>query len=301
MEGIFFQKEGTKLLSINQNNNNLAFLAGCDSTEIMVQTINPDSLTYITPGDDPSLMEFFYVIDGDITLIFENREEVVKAGESFYVLNLEKEVLIKCNNFVKLLYVTSKPVFNSLCSYLGDLNDLLYQTDVKDKYTYGHGKRVMEYSIKICSKLKLTGNMLENISVSSLFHDVGKCYIPIEILNKNGKLTKEEYVYILKHPVHTRVLLEKHFGSKIAEIAETHHERLDGSGYPYGLCGEDIGLEGRIIAVADTFDAMTTDRPYKLGKSFPDAIEELKDLAEKGLYDKAVVEALEELCQNNEL
>lgn len=295
MEGIFIQKEGTSQPNINQNQNRLTFLAGGDSTEIMVQTIHPDSLTYITPGDDPKLMEFFYVLDGELTLVYNHKEELINTGESFYVLGIEKEVLMKCTSFVKLLYVTSKPIFSSLRSYLDDLNDLLIQTDEKDKYTYGHGKRVMEYSIKLCDELNITGNILDNISVSSLFHDVGKCYTPSHILNKPEKLTLEEYQCIMKHPVHSRILLEKHFGNTIAEIAESHHERLDGSGYPYGLTAESIGIEGRIIAVADTFDAMTTDRPYKLGKPHDVAIEELEDLAERGMYDSKVVQALKNL------
>lgn len=301
MEGLFIQSEGLKQPGFFQNNNRLTLLAGTNTTEIMIQTINPDSLTYITPSDDPELMEYFYVLEGDLSLFIDEKEKVIKTGESFYVLNLKKEIFIKSDKFVKLLYVTNKPIFNSLCSYLGDLNELLHQTDLKDAYTYGHGKRVMKYSIKICTELKLSENILENISVSSLFHDVGKCFIPIEILNKKGSLTKEEFNYIIKHPIHTRILLEKHFDATVAKIAEEHHERLDGSGYPYGLCEDEIGMEGKIIAVADTFDAMTTDRPYKAGKSFDEAIAELEMLVVQGKYDKVVVEALRSLHKKNEL
>ncbi|MPN03593.1 hypothetical protein SDC9_150824 [bioreactor metagenome] len=245
-------------------------------------------------------MEFYHILKGELTIIKKDGEVQIKEGESFYMTDFCEEFSVKCQNDVKMLCITEKPMFDSLCDYLDDLDELLRKVDEKDRYTYGHGKRVMEYAVKIARKMGISSSAYDNIAVSSLFHDVGKCYIPDEILNKPTRLTDMEFKAIMKHPLHTGILLERKFGWDVAEIAQCHHERIDGKGYPFGLRGDEIRIESKIIAVCDAFDAMTTDRPYRKAMTPQQAIEELERCI--GInYDKNVVIAFIKLYQSKEI
>ena len=143
--------------------------------------------------------------------------------------------------------------------------------EAKDPYTQGHTERVANYSLVVANELKVIGripknekNLLENLRISSLLHDIGKIGIPERILNKNGLLNQEELKEMKKHPLIGANILSMidEFHVPILGI-KYHHEHHDGSGYPEGLKGEKIPLIAQIIAVADTFDAMTTSRPYR--------------------------------------
>ena len=298
MQGIHIGREG-KEFSAPQDNTVLSLLAEHDNVEIMLQTIKSDVIMWIAPSDDMDMMEFFYIVSG--TLVLQGETETVLLGENdyFYVTGLKKEVLLKSDTPLKLLYITSRPLYDNLENFNCDLNELLGRINEKDQYTEGHSRRVMELSVKISEKLQFVDTPMNNIAVASLFHDVGKCFVPDGILKKPGKLDPEEWPHIFKHPVNSRRLLEGKFGKEIAMIAQLHHERLDGSGYPYGLKAEDIPLESRIIAVADCFDAMTTNRSYSKAKTRLEAIQELA--SKPLLYDGEVVKALWELLEDNEI
>ncbi|MBQ9606360.1 MAG: response regulator [Lachnospiraceae bacterium] len=136
--------------------------------------------------------------------------------------------------------------------------------DAKDTYTNGHSGRVAEYSKEIASRAGYKGDRLEDIYMMGLLHDVGKIGVPDAVINKPAKLTDEEYDIIKNHPVlGARILGKIKEMPKLANGARWHHERFDGRGYPDGLSGEDIPEEARIIAVADSYDAMTSHRSYR--------------------------------------
>ena len=138
--------------------------------------------------------------------------------------------------------------------------------DAKDTYTNGHSQRVAEYAVKIAEQAGKTKEECEEIYLIALLHDVGKIGIPNAIINKKGKLTDEEYEIIKTHPVKGNEILKKISSSPNLSIgAHYHHERYDGKGYPEGLKGEEIPEIARIIAVADTYDAMTSKRSYRDG------------------------------------
>lgn len=179
----------------------------------------------------------------------------------------------------------------TLSEYYSDLYLLLKRSEAKDIYTHNHGLRVQMYSVKICERMRLSSDIIAALQISSLFHDIGKSNVPDEILNKKGKLTEEEYACIKRHPEDSRRLLENKFDPRIATIAAQHHERLDGTGYPKGLKSDEILIESKIIAVADAYDAMTSDRAYKKGLLPKYAMEELKRYA-GAHYDTQIVEAL---------
>ena len=153
-----------------------------------------------------------------------------------------------------------------------DIQLLLEQTtealataiDVKDPYTHGHSTRVAEYSRKIAEQAGKSTEECDEIYFAAILHDVGKILVPTDIINKDGKLTKEEFEEIKKHPVHGNQILSRISKSPYLSIgAHFHHERYDGKGYPDGLKGEDIPEIARIIAVADAYDAMTSKRSYR--------------------------------------
>ena len=137
--------------------------------------------------------------------------------------------------------------------------------------------RVSEYAVKIGRKLGVRGEKLAELEVASLLHDVGKLGIPDKILKKPGRLTKQEYAIMQGHSSKGAKILENVESLKhLTHYIMHHHERYDGYGYPDGLKGDDIPLIARIIAVADAFDAMTTNRPYRNKKSIEEAIQEIK-------------------------
>jgi len=141
---------------------------------------------------------------------------------------------------------------------------LLRCLEERDPYTYGHSMRVMEYSMMIGRGAKLKESDMSNLELSAMFHDIGKVGVPDCVLLKPGKLTPEEQAVIQTHPVKSGEIigLIDAFKSAVAGVRH-HHERMDGEGYPDGLSGKQIPLSARIILVADTFDAMTSTRPYR--------------------------------------
>ena len=148
--------------------------------------------------------------------------------------------------------------------------------EIKDPYTAGHQQRVSKLAMIIAQKMKLPQEKIEGIRIASLVHDIGKISVPAEILNKSIKLTGIEYNLIKDHSqIGHDILKSIEFPWPIAQIVLQHHERLDGSGYPRGLKGEDIIIEARIIGVADVVEAMSSFRPYRPALGIDAALEEI--------------------------
>jgi len=175
------------------------------------------------------------------------------------------------------LYKEIKSSYNELTrSYLLTVKALTKAIDAKDHYTYGHSRRVSGFTRAIAGCLGFSGAELEKLEWACTLHDVGKIGIGEAILNKPGRLTDEEFEIIRTHPEKGVEIIEDiPFLGNIRDIILHHHERFDGRGYPAGLCGEKIPVEARIIAVADTFDAMTSDRPYRHGLDRKAAFDEI--------------------------
>lgn len=274
----------------------LKLLCQHNGVEVMIHTIKAGEFIMLTAGQDNDLYEFFYILNGKLTL--ELPEGVVTLGQndSFGYSGIDKDVIMSCSEPLTLLYITSKPTFHHVKVLGTNLDEMINKINDKDHYTKLHCQHVMDYSIAISKKMKHNSPAgLELLAISALFHDVGKCCIPDDILNKPGMLTAEERKFIYKHPIESEVLVKENFGEEVAKIVLCHHERQDGSGYPQGLSGNDIPIEARIIAVADSFDAMTTQRPYNQPKTFKEAADELVSMI--GIYDRDVVYALKELVE----
>lgn len=272
-----------------QDSGELSLLAKGDGAEVMLQNIIANKAVVIEPGENSEVMEFFYILEGQIELHAENSKTILSSGAHFFAHFLKEPVFFNTLTDVSILYFTTQPVFHYLSGTIKELMHLTKKVEEKDLYTHRHIQRVKDYTVKISNKLNLSKERIENIAFASLFHDLGKINVPDEILNKPGRLTIEEFEFIKKHPADGMILVKKTYYENVAEIIHQHHERLDGSGYPGGLKEDEILLEAKIIAVSDTYDAMTTDRAYRKGVSPQEAVEELISL--KGtFYDEMVVD-----------
>jgi diguanylate cyclase (GGDEF)-like protein/PAS domain S-box-containing protein len=177
-----------------------------------------------------------------------------------------------------------------LQGYLRSVLAIAAALDERDPYTHAHSSTVAGYAAGIASRLGLNGDRLEDIRIAGLLHDVGKVGVPDAILRKAGALTDEEWVEMRRHPeIGARILAHPGL-SQVREWVLHHHERPDGHGYPHGLAGEEIPLEARILAVADAYEAMTSDRPYR--RALPLEVAGAELLAGRGtLFDPLVVDA----------
>lgn len=177
-------------------------------------------------------------------------------------------------------------------AYFNTIKVLAAAIDAKDKYTHGHSERVAKYTVTIARRLGLSQADLTRIEAAAYLHDIGKIGVPDSVLNKEGPLTDDEHAMIKKHPTKAAEILgliNFPWGDVIPGV-RGHHERYDGFGYPDSLAGEAISRDARIIAVADSYDAMTSDRPYRKGLDRNTAITELVNGREKQ-FDGEVVDA----------
>ena len=185
--------------------------------------------------------------------------------------------------------------------FLDSIRMIAAAVDEKDPYTHGHSERVSRFSALIAKTIGLSEEEIEKIRIAALLHDVGKIGIEDKILKKPGMLTAEEFKIMKQHPQKGAAIARR--VSQLAEMVpgiELHHESPDGSGYPFGLAGEEIPLMARIIAVADTFDAITTNRPYQSAREPAVAVDYILSLGGEK-YDREVARALEAAVKAGQL
>ncbi|HLA95014.1 MAG TPA: HD domain-containing phosphohydrolase [Pyrinomonadaceae bacterium] len=234
------------------------------------------------------------IAGGDLSTRVEssNVTEIGTLGESFNTMADELEEHIAS---------LAKAAKENRELFVGTVKALAAAIDGKDKYTRGHSERVARISVAIGKQLSLPEGELEILRISALLHDVGKIAIDDSILKKPAALTDEEFTIMKTHPVKGYKIM-----SQIPAMKDflpgmyMHHEMVNGKGYPQGLTDEQIPLQAKIVSVADTFDAMTIDRPYSKGMLLPDAIERIKSFVGTR-YDNAVVEALVRGCKAGEI
>ncbi len=222
-------------------------------------------------------------------------QTILVAGDMFVVdcnpdiLNFEmlEETLI-------FVHSINNQTYSSFVNMAGNITKLLDEIQAKDSYTGEHCIRVVALARKIAIRCRLSSRALHHMTMAARYHDIGKIYIEDNVLNKPGSLTSEEYRHMQSHVLNGKDIICQHFSQEIFDIIALHHERLDGSGYPKGLKGDEISLEGRILAVCDSYDAMVTDRVYKKGKSVPEALAELRKMSGQ-FYDSEIVEILAEI------
>jgi len=234
------------------------------------------------------------IASGDFSqrIVVTSRTELGDLGNSFNLMTDQLETYI---SDLQRSAAENRELF------LGTVKGLAAAIDGKDPYTRGHSERVSRISVAIAQRLGLPDDECEKIRISALLHDVGKIAIDDNILKKPAALTDEEYEIMKKHPQKGYKIM-----SQIAAMKEflpgmyMHHEMVDGNGYPQGLKGDQIPLMGKIVAVADTFDAMTTDRPYQQAMKFEDAVARIQSFVGTR-YDSVVVDAFVAACDDGQI
>ena len=280
-----------------------------DGTKFLqeVKKILPDTIRIMLTGHADLEVAIKAINEGEvyrfITKPWNNVEllSTIKQGVEYY--NLQKE-LDRLNKLIQLQNRELKE-WNSRLEqkvaeqtkqirdlFLDAIKSLIFALEAKDKYTEGHSRRVTEYATYICEKMSLQNENTEDIKLASLLHDIGKIGVKESILDKQGKLTGDEYEHIKTHVVICeRILAPIIKKESVIQIVMHHHEHVDGSGYPNGLKDTAIPLGARIVAVADAYDALLSERPYRKALSKEGARAELVKFS--GIYfDPEIVNIL---------
>lgn len=235
-----------------------------------------------TYGND----EFKHLADSLNNMISETGLLLKERNENISELNDMNNKIHHQKEEIEALYEETTALNEELYDVLDKMRDNYLYTvkalanaiEAKDKYTKGHCDRVTKYALKVAKVMNISEGDINNLEFACLLHDIGKIGVPGDIINKPGKLTSEEFEYIKQHPsIGYDIIKDVEFLKSSAEILVQHHERLDGRGYPRGLETDSINLLAQILSVADSFDAMTSSRPYRTSYLSTDqAIEELE-------------------------
>ena len=240
-------------------------------------------------------------------------EKVIESGASdFFQKPINsKELMLRLKRVLKerVLLAERNRADKELKKNIKKLQNAQEQTvaalastaEIRDPYTSGHQKNVTKIACSIAEHMGLSADLIKGLRIAGLLHDIGKISVPAEILSKPGKITKDERNIMKNHcRVGYDILKGIEFQWPVAKIVLQHHERMDGSGYPLGIQGEEILLEARILAVADVIEAMSSHRPYRAALGLDEALAEIRK--NRGvLFDPVVVDACLELAANDKL
>jgi putative nucleotidyltransferase with HDIG domain len=211
-----------------------------------------------------------------LTAILAVGEKV--SGQDFQSTDLE---MVKALSESAGIAIENARLFKDLQdTYLATVRVLVSTIEAKDPYTHGHTERVAQYAVGIAKAMEFSQDEIQTIQLGAFLHDIGKLHTSDSILHKPGALTEEEWRLVKAHPVRGAQMLQGvKFLEKATDLVRHHHERVDGKGYPDGLRGDEITVGAKIVNVADAFDAMTTERPYRAGLSMDQAIAQLEEKA----------------------
>ena len=273
-------------------------MTGYAETDTVIKAINQGAVfRFVTkPWEILELKQTVKDAIGQYRLVNEHRELTRLTDEQNRELielnqDLEKRVQERTRQLRNNEEELKKTLTQLRKSLEATIQALALTAEARDPYTAGHQRRVADLSRAIAQKMGLPPDQVDGIRMAGSIHDLGKIYIPFEILNKPGKIRANEFELIKSHPqVGYDILKTIDFPWPVAQIELQHHERLDGSGYPFGLKGDEILLESRILAVADVVESMSSHRPYRPALGIEKALAEIK--AGRGTtFDVRVVDA----------
>lgn len=255
--------------------------------QVSIFHLSPDRILYIEPLASSDAYKTYFVLEGSCFVLEDN--SILNKGDMFvYKSTTSIQTLKTLEDTILLVHASDYDVYSTIEEKQEKVDRLLHDIQEKDHYTGEHSKRVFELVKKLALKLGYKDQKLNDIIKAAYYHDLGKIFVDDAILNKPDKLNAYEYDEIKRHVEHAKAMILEHFNENVFRIIVQHHERLDGTGYPLGLCRDEILHEARILAVCDSYDAMITNRVYKNGKSPELALLELKELS--GVkYDAEIV------------
>lgn len=281
--------ESESTLEMKSKNSKIEKKYQDDILQTSVMHLSVDRILYIDPVPSSEAYKSYYVVKGSC-FVFDDGS-VLREGDLLIFRGVgEVKTLKTLEDTILLVHATNYDVYRTLEKNQDTVDKLLKEIQTKDHYTGEHSLRVYELVKRLAVKLGYKDKALNNITKAAYYHDLGKIHVPDEILNKPSRLNDDEFEEIKNHVHYAKDTVLEHFNEDVLSIILQHHERVNGSGYPLGLKGDEIRREARILAVCDSFDAMITDRVYKTGKSMEVALLELKELS--GVqYDSEIVSA----------
>lgn len=269
-----------------------------DDLQMGLYNIKKDTHIGITwEAHEQHISFILYLLEGEMSFHSAKESFTLKTDDSVMLSYDDHAYHGISNKPTRMMIITT----GSNYQHIDETNacfEKLRQVELKDVYTIGHSRRVSSYAMSIALEMDSAFN-ITLLGTAATFHDLGKYHTPIQILQKPSSLNAEEWKIMKQHPLASYQLLIASHGERIATIALQHHERMDGSGYPYALQGEEICLEARIIAVADVFDAITCKRVYNEAVSFDEAYAIMQK--EAHLYDQRILAALGKLIKEGRL
>ena len=274
-KGLSVKRQGESLEVTRSHTGEIHLLSTRYTAELVRTTMKVGKRITLTPAEDSRVTEIYFILKGMLRCDLPTGPLRISSGDYLIAEDLEQPVIFTTETNVEFLYLTSHPFFHHISSEIHELRQLAVEVEQKDGYTANHCERLKVLSYEAGKVLGLPHHRLHYLDYGAYLHDVGKVDVPLEILNKPSTLTPLEWNIIKKHPTFGREMVERTFMKEAGPIIEQHHERLDGSGYPYGLSGDEILTEAYIVAIADAYDAMTSNRPYRRALSHDEAIDEL--------------------------
>ena len=291
-KGVTVRMKRESIETVSSQVGQARLLSASQGVEIIEITLVKDGRMFLEPPPEPSptTLETYYIIGGSLQLSCDSGSLHLGAGDSIVLRELQDCAALLALTDVQIIYVTTQPFFHEISDFTHKLMALAVEVELKDGYTADHCRRLQTLSYATGQELNLGSSELYRLNYGAYLHDLGKVRIPLEILQKPAKLTSEEWVVMKGHPTFGREMLATTLLENVGPLVEQHHERFDGSGYPYGLASNEVLPGAYIVAVADTYDAMTTDRVYRKALSPEVSLVELKKYA--GIhYPKEVVKA----------
>jgi diguanylate cyclase (GGDEF)-like protein len=295
----FIYKQDEVLERVSKGKAETRLLARADRVEIIKQYVPQESTFYLDSAQEWAGFEFIYLLEGELQYLGSEPPVVLVPGDYIARQEIEERSWFRAEVDTLLLYVSSQPAFDIMRDEVREFVELAERIE-QDEYTDGHCRRLEKMARVVGQRLGLSGVQLYNLSYAAFFHDLGKAKVPREILQKPTRLTGEEWDVVRKHTVWGREMLEiKPNLVDVARIVGQTHERVDGQGYPLRLTGDEISIEAKIVSVVDTYDAMTTDRPYRKALTNQEALDELQKHAGTQ-FDAQVVEGFIRTLQQHD-
>jgi len=255
---------------------------GLDFSRDVLKQQPEAAIVMVTAVDDPDLASTVLQMGvyGFIIKPFKPNELVITVKNALHRRNLETQNRLYQENLEKMVQERTEELRTTLNdlrkAMQGIVHAMVLTIESRDPYTAGHQQRVTQLASALAQEMGLSEKEVEGVKMASLIHDIGKISIPAELLSKPGKLTEIEFCLVKTHAqAGYEILKDIEFSWPIAQIVLQHHERLDGSGYPFGLKDKKILLEAKIIGVADVVEAMASHRPYRPALGIEKALEEI--------------------------
>lgn len=252
--------------------------------------------------EEETYIEKYTLLSGRVDVTYRDYQLTWLAGDIIDIHDYYSVLTCHVSEEAEILIEMSSDYYDTDYAVRQSVQKDAAHLQLVDGYTYHHCARIADYSLELWKRLRPDGQNFSVMKLGAYFHDIGKLDVPIDILNKPGKLTENEWEIVKSHTVKGAERMRNHHFKRFHEaalIVEQHHERYDGKGYPFGLRGDEISIEAAIVSVVDAFDAMTTNRVYRAARTIEEALCELENGKGKQFHP-LVVEEFKKMLQDKD-